>query len=377
MARPRLDAAATVADLRLLARRRTPRAVFDYVDGGAGDEISLRRDRAAYDRVEFQPVALRDVAQVQPAATVLGEPSALPIVLAPTGFTRMMHHHGEPAVARVAGAFGIPYTLSTLGTTSPAALARAAPGTRRWFQLYLWRDRERTADLIAQVAGAGYDTIMVTVDTPVGGRRLRDVRNRMTIPPAPRRLSDLRRLPWWYHARVGPQWQFAALSRWQGTAAALADTMFDPGVTVDDLRWVRDRWPGRMLVKGVLSAAGATTAVECGADGVVVSNHGGRQLDRSPVPLEVLPSVVAAVGDRAAVLVDGGVRSGADVVAAVCLGASAVLVGRAYLYGLMAGGEPGVRRSLEILSGDVTHTMRLLGANDVKDLGAERVRLRA
>ncbi|MEU3875456.1 MULTISPECIES: alpha-hydroxy acid oxidase [Streptomyces] len=377
--RRRLAAAATVADLRRAARRRVPRAVFDYVDGGAGDELSLARNRAAFARIEFRPRVLRDVSAVDTSAAVLGSPSALPLVLAPTGFTRMMHHEGEVAVARAAGRAGIPYALSTLGTTSAAELAAAAPGTRRWFQLYLWRDRDRSEELVRRAADAGYEALVLTVDAPVAGARLRDVRNGMTLPPAltARTFVDGALRPgWWLNLLTTAPLEFASLRQWGGTVAELADQMFDPAASLADLAQVRALWPGKLVVKGVQSAEDALSVVEAGADAVVVSNHGGRQLDRAPVPLEELPAVAEAIGSRAEVYVDGGVRSGADAVAAVCLGATAVLVGRAYLYGLMAGGGAGVRRALDILGAEVRQTMQLLGATSVKDLTPERVRLR-
>ncbi len=377
--RRRLAGAATVHDLRTVARRRTPRAVFDYTDGGAGDEISMARARRAYERVEFRPRVLRDVSAVDTSTSILGETSALPIAFGPTGFTRMMHHEGEIAVARAAGDGGIPYALSTMGTTSAADLAAAAPGTRRWFQLYLWRDRERSIGLIRDAEEAGYEALVLTVDTPVAGPRLRDVRNGMTIPPTLTLRTFLNgavRPWWWLNLLTTPPLEFASFTNWRGTVAELANHMFDPSVTIRDVEWLREVWPGKLIVKGVQNPEDARTVVDAGADAVVVSNHGGRQLDRAPVPLEELPSVVEAVGDHAEVYVDGGVLSGSDAVAAVCLGATAVLVGRAYLYGLMAGGELGVRRALEILTAEVRQTMQLLGAASVSDLTPERVRLR-
>ncbi|MDQ0957468.1 L-lactate dehydrogenase (cytochrome) [Streptomyces sp. B4I13] len=379
-ARRRLAAAADVADLRAAARRRAPRAVFDYTDGAAGEELSLARNRSAFRRIEFRPTVLRDVSAVDTSAALLGEVSALPVALAPTGFTRMMHHEGEVAVARAAAAHGVPYTLSTMGTTAAGTLAAAVPGVRRWFQLYLWRDRARSLDLVCGAAEAGYEALMLTVDTPVAGSRLRDVRNGMTIPPAltARTLLDGARRPWWWlNLLTTPPLEFASLTRWQGTAADLGNLMFDPGATADDVAWLREVWPGKLIVKGVQTAEDARVIVGLGVDALVVSNHGGRQLDRSPVPLEELPAVVRAVDGAAEVYLDGGVRSGADAVAAVCMGATAVLVGRAYLYGLMAGGEAGVRRVLDILSAEVRQTMQLLGATSVKDLTPDRVRLRA
>jgi L-lactate dehydrogenase (cytochrome) len=376
--RRRLESAFTIADLRAIARRRCPRAVFDYVDGGAEQEISLRRAREAYARVEFSPRILRDVGSVDTATAILGASASLPLVLAPTGFTRMMHHEGERAVARAAAAASIPYALSTMGTTSIEDLAAAAPLGRRWFQLYLWKDRDASADLVDRAWKAGYETLVLTVDTPVAGVRLRDSRNGLTIPPSltARTLLDMARHPaWWANLLTTEPLTFASLNSWNGTVAELVGHMFDPTATAADLSWLREQWPGHLVVKGIQHVDDARAVVDLGADAVVVSNHGGRQLDRAPTPLDLLPEVVAAVAERAEVFVDSGVTTGADVVAARALGARATLVGRAYLYGLMAGGQAGVGRALDILRGEVARTLQLLGVECVDDLGARHARL--
>jgi L-lactate dehydrogenase (cytochrome) len=375
----RLRRAASVEDLRDQARRRVPRAVFDYTDGGAGREVSLRRSRAAFDRVEFLPTVLRDVSSVDVSTTVLGRPAALPLVMAPTGFTRMMNHQGEPAVARAAARAGVPYALSTMGTTSPERLAAEAPEARRWFQLYLWRDRAASTEIVRRAAENGYEALVLTVDTPVGGLRLRDVRNGMTIPPAltARTILDGARHPsWWANLLTTEPLEFASLNSFAGTVSDLASQVFDPSATLADVRWLRDTWSGPLIVKGLLTVDDAVAAVDAGADGVVVSNHGGRQLDQSPTPLEQLPAIAEAIGERAEVYVDGGVMSGSDVMAAVTLGARAALVGRAYLYGLMAGGEAGVDRVLEILRQEMVTAMQLTGVTSVAELTKDRVRLR-
>jgi L-lactate dehydrogenase (cytochrome) len=353
--------------------------VFDYTDGAAGDEISLRRSRQAYARVEFQPQVLRDVSAVDTSTTVLGRPAASPLAFAPTGFTRMMHTEGEPAVARVAARAGIPYALSTLGTTSIERLAAAVPEGRRWFQLYLWRDRGPARDFVARARESGFEAIILTVDTPVAGPRLRDVRNGLTLPPSlsVRTLAEGALHPaWWFDLMTTDPLEFASLNRFEGTVADLVGRMFDPALAMADLSWLRSAWDGPLVVKGIQTVADARAVVEAGADAVIVSNHGGRQLDRAPTPLEVLPEVVDAVGDRAEVYVDGGILSGADVVAAVACGARAAFVGRAYLYGLMAGGERGVQRAADILQDDVARTLALLGVTRVSDLRRDHVRLR-
>jgi L-lactate dehydrogenase (cytochrome) len=375
----RLASAATVWDLRSLARRHVPRAVFDYVDGAAESEISLRRSRDAFAHVEFVPSVLTDVSAVDTSTTILGRRSAMPLVFAPTGFTRLMHHDGEPAVARVAGELGIPYALSTLGTTSPEDVAAAAPDTDKWFQLYLWNDREAGVELVRRAKAAGFTTLILTVDTPVAGARLRDVHNGFTIPPtlSARTVLDMAMHPgWWFNKLTTEPLRFAVFSETQGTVADLINRVFDPTITIADLGWLRDEWDGPIVIKGIQTVADARAVVDAGMDAVVISNHGGRQLDRAPIPLEQLPAIAEAIGHKAEVFIDGGVLNGADVVAAVARGARAVMVGRAYLYGLMAGGERGVARAGELIRQEFVRTMRLLGVASVPDLKPERALLR-
>jgi L-lactate dehydrogenase (cytochrome) len=291
-----------------------------------------------------------------------------------------MHTEGETAVGRVAARIGIPYALSTMGTTTVEALAAAAPGARRWFQLYLWKDRAASAALVERARAAGYEALVLTVDTPVAGPRLRDVRNGFTIPPAltVRTVANAAVHPrWWVDLLTTPPLEFASLRSWGGTVAELVDRVFEPAATIADVRALRESWDGALVVKGVQGVADAQAVVDAGADAVLVSNHGGRQLDRAPTPLEQLPAIARAVGDRAEVYVDGGILDGADVVAAVAMGADACLVGRAYLYGLMAGGERGVQRAADILAREVTRTMQLLGVPSVAELTPDRVRLRS
>lgn len=375
----RLERCASIGDMRALARRRVPPAVFDYVDGAAGTETTLRRSRQAYARVQFTPRVLRDVSAVDLSRDLLGRHSALPFVFAPTGFTRMMHHVGEPAVAAVAGEMGIPYTLSTLGTTSVEDLAAAAPATRRWFQLYVWRDRGRSEALVQRVAAAGYDTLILTVDTAVGGIRLRDVRNGLTIPPqlSARTIAQMALYPrWWANLLTTEPLEFASLSSTGGTVGDLLTDVFDPTIGPEHIAWLRSIWPGSLMLKGVQSLEDAVIATDLGVDAIVLSNHGGRQIDMGNVPLELLPAVAAAVGDRVEVYVDGGITSGADIVAALALGAHGTLIGRAYLYGLMAGGADGVRRVVSILEKELRTTMQLLGVPSITDLGPGHVTLR-
>ncbi len=374
----RLASAATIWDLRSVALRHVPRAVFDYVDGAAETETSLRRAREAFTRIEFRPSVLRDVSSVDAKTTILGHASALPIVYAPTGFTRLMNHEGESAVARAAGRLGIPYALSTLGTTSPEDVAAAAPDTNKWFQLYLWNDREAGLELVRRARAAGFTALILTVDTPVAGARLRDVHNGFTIPPtlSVRTVFDIARHPgWWFNLLTTEPLRFAAFSETQGTVADLINRVFDPTITVADLGWIRDAWDGPIVIKGIQTVDDARAVIDAGADAIVISNHGGRQLDRAPTPLEQLPVIASEVGDRIEVYVDGGVLSGGDVIAAVGLGARAVLVGRAYLYGLMAGGERGVERAGVLLRQEAIRTLQLLGVPRLADLDPGRVRL--
>lgn len=369
--RRRLARAHTIADLRRIARRVTPKGPFDYADGAAEDELSLARARQAFRDVEFHPAILRDVRDVDTSATVMGGPSAWPFGIAPTGFTRMMHTAGERAGAAAAGAAGIPFSLSTVGTATPEEVAAANPEGRNWFQLYMWKDRDRSIEVLDRAAAAGFDTLLVTVDVPVAGARLRDRRNGLTIPPqlTARTVLDVApRVRWWFDFLTTEPLAFSTFDRFDGTVGDLLDTMFDPTVDFDDLAWIRDRWPGRVAVKGVQTLADAQRCADAGVDGVILSNHGGRQLDRAPVPFHLLPSVVAALPDEFEVIVDTGIMNGADIVSAIALGARFTLVGRAYLYGLMAGGRAGVDRTIAILGEEIERTMKLLGVRALEEL---------
>jgi len=293
----------------------------------------------------------------------------------------MMQTEGEIAGATAAAAAGIPFSLSTMGTTSvedvAAAGRRASPAARNWFQLYMWKDRDRSMTLVNRAAAAGFDTLLVTVDVPVAGARLRDKRNGMTIPPALSIWTVIDALPrprWWIDFLTTEPLAFASLDRWSGTVAELLDTMFDPTVTFEDLEWIRDQWPGRFVVKGVQNIKDAALLAELGVDAIILSNHGGRQLDRAPIPFHLLPNVVAELGaHRPEIWIDTGIMSGADIVAAIALGARFTLVGRAYLYGLMAGGRAGVDRAIDILRSEIQRTMRLLGVNALEELSPDHV----
>jgi L-lactate dehydrogenase (cytochrome) len=376
----RLARAASIADLRALAGRRAPRAVFDFADGGAGvGELALRRARDTFRRIEFHPSVLRDVSHVSAETMILGKPSALPFALAPTGLTRLMHTEGERAVVAVAEQAGIPYALSAMATTTIEHAAAAGPKARKWFQLFLWRDRGPAEDLIARAAEAGYDTLLLTVDTPVAGARLRDAHNGLTFPPrlTLRTFANGARHPRWsFDLLTTEPLTFANLASSGGAVADQINRVFDPGITMTDLEWLRSQWRGSLVVKGVQSVSDALRVADAGADGVLLSSHGGRQLDRAPVPLELVPAVREALDGRAEILVDTGITTGADIVAALALGAQATLVGRAFLYGLMAGGQRGVARAVEILSREVVQTMALLGVSGVAELRPDHVSIR-
>ncbi|MEU3846486.1 alpha-hydroxy acid oxidase [Micrococcus terreus] len=375
----RLEGAADIGDLRRIAKRRTPRPAFDYVDGAAGQELTAQRTREAFAATEMLPRILHGTAAADLSVQIAGSASAVPFGIAPTGFTRFMHAEGEDGGAAAAAQAGIPFTLSTMGTRSLEEVAQVsdavgkeyrAPGTR-WFQLYLWKERERSLELIQRAQAAGFSTLMVTVDTPVAGQRLRDVRNGMTIPPklTARTVLDASYRPeWWFNFLTTDPLTFASLSGSATDLPSLINSMFDPTLSIQDLEWIRSVWPGKLFVKGVLTAEDARRSLDAGADGLVVSNHGGRQLDRAPVSLKALAEVRAEAGPDVEIILDSGITSGADIVAALALGADFTLIGRAYLYGLMAGGRAGVTRAIELLAEETRVAMMLMGAATVADL---------
>ncbi|HEY0247319.1 MAG TPA: alpha-hydroxy acid oxidase [Gryllotalpicola sp.] len=367
----RLESALTIYDLRRIAKRRTPTAAFDYTDGAAEEELSLRRARQAFQDIEFTPGILRGAADVDTSCEIFGGPSALPFGIAPTGFTRLMQTEGETAGAGAAAAAGIPFSLSTLGTTSIEDVTKANPNGRNWFQLYVMRQREISYELTRRAAAAGFDTLFFTVDTPVAGARLRDKRNGFSIPPQLTAKTIIDALPrpwWWIDFLTTPKLEFASLSSTGGTVGELLDAAMDPTISFEDLDVIRGMWPGKLVIKGVQSVADARRLVDLGVDGIVLSNHGGRQLDRAPVPFRLLPEVVREVGADTEIVIDTGIMTGADIVASIALGAKFTLVGRAYLYGLMAGGREGVDRMIQILSDQIVRTMKLLGVASLAEL---------
>lgn len=374
-----LERALTVADVRDLSAKRVPKSVFDYVEGGALQELSIQRAKDAFRRVEFMPRVLRGVSEVDLGQKILGKKAELPIIFAPTGYSRMMHYLGEYAVAKSAARHGVIYTLSTMGTVSPEDLVKAVPEGRKWFQLYLWQNRDQSRDFIQQAKRAGFEALVLTVDTPVSGQRLRDSRNGLTVPPkiTLKTFLNMATKPrWWANLLTTPPLEFAAMRGYDRSLFELAQLIFDPTVQMKDIPWLQKEWGGPLIVKGIQTVEDAVALKKLGVQGIVLSNHGGRQMDRGSVPLELLPAVRKAVGKSMQVYIDGSVLNGGDVLGAVAMGSTGVLVGRPYLYGLMAAGEKGVDRVLDIFTLEMDNTMKLLGVGKVSELGPEHARLR-
>jgi L-lactate dehydrogenase (cytochrome) len=378
--RRRLARCLSVDDVERLARRRVPGAVWDYVAGGSDSELAMHRNGDAFDRVELMPTAFGQVAAPDTTATLLGRTAAAPIVLAPTGYTRLSHHTGERAVAAAAAQAGLPYTLSTYATTSITDVARSAPGGRNWFQVYLMRDRAVTRAHLDEAREQRYEALVLTIDTTVTGMKRKDKQNGFAIPPqlTARTMAGMARHPGWVADILTTEpLRFATFP--EGSAHArwgMSNELREQEIRPADITWLREEWGGPVVVKGVQSVVDAVAAVDAGADAIVLSNHGGRQLDRAPVPFELLPAVVEAVAGRTEVYVDSGVRSGGDVVAAVALGATGVMVGRAYLYGLMVGGQRGVTHVLDLLTDEMRRAMGMLGTPTLTHLSPEQARLR-
>ena len=373
----RLEKAYTIWDLRDIAKKRTPKGPFDYTDGSAESEVSLERARQAFADLEFIPSILKDVSTADLTRTSLGEKFSMPLGIAPTGFTRMMQTEGEIAGARAAEKFGIPFTLSTLGTTTIEDVVTAAPNGRNWFQLYMWKDREGSMALVERAQRAGVKNLMLTVDVPAAGQRIRDYRNGLTVPPrltAGTVINAIPRPAWWINFLTTPSIEFASMKNWEGTVGELLDYMFDPTMTWEDLKWIREQWDGTLTVKGIQNLDDAKKAAELGADAVLLSNHGGRQLDRAPVMLHLLSDIKKEFKKDYEIHIGTGIMHGADVLAAIALGAQFTYVGRAYLYGLMAGGQDGVERALEIMRTQMVRNMKLLGVNSLDELTPKHVR---
>jgi L-lactate dehydrogenase (cytochrome) len=378
----KLERAANIGDLRVLARARLPRGIFDYIDGGAEDEITMHRNSDAFRDYEFVPRILRDVSDIDTSTTLLGRTLSSPIIFSPTGFTRIAHSQGELSVARVAANHGLPYCLSTLSTRSIEEVASVSNGPK-WFQVYVWRDRGLVRDMLSRAQANGYEAIMLTVDTAVLGRRERDVRRGFTLPPklGPGTIIDgITHPSWtWDFVRHDPI-TFANISGANGgetgtavTLSAFISEQFDPALSWDDIEWFRANWNGPIILKGVQSVADSERAVAAGIDAIALSNHGGRQLDASPSPLSLVAPVVQATNGVIAIICDGGIRRGSDIVKAVALGATACTMGRSYLYGLGAGGEAGVEKALTLLTDDLRRTMALCGVRSVPEMTPDLV----
>ena len=378
--RAKIARAITIDDLAKIAKRKVPKVVFDYVEGSALDEVSYSRSRQVFNQVEFTAHTLRDVSKIDPTIEIFGKKVDLPILFSPTGYTRFMHHVGEPAVAAVAQENNMIYSLSTMGTTSPSELAQQVPDVRRWFQLYVMQNREDSMSVIKQAKDSGFEALILTVDTPVSGIRVRDIKNGLTIPPRIR-LSTVFAIAmkpvWWLNLFTTKKLEFAAFRGWNKSLVELAAAIFDPSTKFEDVKWLQSVWSGPIIVKGVQNLEDAKELAKMGISGIILSNHGGRQLEKGPVPLELLPLVVKEVGENVDIYIDGGVMSGQDAYAAVAMGAKAVFVGRAYLYGIMAGGERGVQKAVEILKRDFINTMALTGARNIAEVQKIGAKLRA
>ena len=378
----KLKKVVNLAEMRLLSKKRVPKAVFDYVDGGANDELAYARSQEVYSRVEFKAKVLRDVSKIDLTANIVGQKSALPIIFAPTGYTRMMHYQGEVMVAKVCEENNLVYNLSTMGTTSSKEIGDQVPNVRRWFQLYLWRDRNQSLNFIEEAQIAGFEGLMLTVDTAVGGIKWRDMRNGLTVPPkiGLKTFFDMALKPkWWFNLLTTAPLEFATFRNFNKPLSEIAAKVFDPAVTFEDVKWLRSVWKGKLIIKGIQTVSDAVELKNIGVDAIVLSNHGGRQLDRSVVPLELLPQVRSAIGAKGngpQIFIDGAIMSGADVLAAIALGADAVLIGRAYLYGAMAAGKKGVEKVVEMLRFEMETAMKLLGAKDLSELNPDFVNIR-
>ncbi|MCU1340426.1 MAG: lldA [Bryobacterales bacterium] len=374
----RLARARNIADLRRLAQQRLPRAIFDFIDGGSEDEVTLRENQDAFRRVRFSPKTLVDVSNVNTKIDLLGQTADLPVIVGPTGASGFVWPNGDLALARAAAKAGIPFALSTSASVSIEEIAAMSAG-RRWFQCYIFKQREFTMRLIERALRSEYDALVVTVDFPVGGNRERDHRNDFSVPfrYSPRNIFDFAVHPGW--ASTILQHGIPKLRNLDGftasndamTVASSVGRNYDASFSWDDLKQIRDSWPGKLIVKGIVRPDDADKIVALGADALVVSNHGGRQLDGGIATLDALPAVSVAVNQRITVLVDGGIRRGSDVVKAIALGANAVLLGRASLYGLCAGGEAGAQKAIDIVRSEMVRTMQLCGIPDVRSIGPD------
>jgi len=374
----RVDGALNIDELREIARKRLPRFAFDYVDGGAEDEATLHGNRAAFERLRFRPRTLVDVSVRDMSTRILGQPASFPAIVGPTGLNGLQWPDGDLAIARAAAAAGLPFAMSTVSMSFIEDLVRETSG-RLWLQAYVFREREITDRLIDRAAAAGCEAVIITSDFPIAGKRERDLKSGL-LPKQEFPLAtklDILMHPWWVLTVARNRPRFVNVERELGPGANVnafvGHGMFDPSLDWDDLARFRERWKGKLLLKGVLRADDAERAIRLGLDGVWLSNHGGRQLDRAISGMDALPEIVAAVGGRTTVIVDGGVRRGSDIAKAIALGAAAVGLGRAPVYGLGAGGQAGATRALEILRDEFDRTLALTGCRSVADLTPDLV----
>ena len=378
-----LARALNIADLRAVARRRVPHFVFEYVEGGAEDEASLRCNRTSFEALRLIPQTLVDTSSRHLRTEILGRPAAAPLIIGPTGLNGMLHADGDIGLARAAAHLGIPFTLSTMSTTRLEDVAKQAGG-RLWMQLYVMKNRAVAEDIMTRAAAAGYEALVFTTDANVFGSREWDRRSYQAPgKPTLRARLDALRHPGWLRSVIMANGipRFRNLEGFlpPGAASAVGGStiipkLFEASITWDDITWIRRFWPRKLLIKGVLSVPDAERAAALGCDGIVLTNHGGRQLDSCVAPIDVLPEIAAAVGKRLSIIIDGGFRRGTDVIKALSLGANAAMTGRATLYGLAANGERGVERALEILTTEMERSMGQLGVNSVADLGPHIIR---
>ena len=382
----RMQTAANIGDLRAIAHKRLPQGVFDYVDGGAEDEVTYARNEQDFHNWEFVPTVMRDVSNIDTSSEILGRKAPFPLILAPTGFTRIVDPPGELSVASTAAERNIPYSLSTLGTRSIEEVAEAGAGGRNWFQVYVWKDRGLVRNMIERAKAAGYEALCITVDLVVPGRRERDVRNGMTLPPKlglGMMIESVRRPGWTWRFLNAEPITFSNMVGFHdedGTTAvalsSLVNDQFDPSLSWDDMEWFRSLWDGPIIIKGIQSVADARRAVEHDIAAICVSNHGGRQLESAPSSIELIEPIAQAVGDSVEIICDGGVRRGADIIKAIALGAGSVMVGRPYLYGLGAGGRKGVEWVLDFFEDGMRRSMALTGVRSVAEITRDLVRRR-
>ena len=374
-----------ISDIRKLAKRRLPSAMFHYIDGGADDEVTLRRNTTAYEDYDLQPTFLNPVDEIDTSINLFGKDLDIPFFIAPTGMSRLFHHTKENAVARAASKFGTAYTLSTLGTVSLEDIAKETDGPKM-FQIYILKNRELTKEFVSRCKSANYDALCLTVDTPLAGNRERDKLTGMTMPPRftiKSLLSFALHPRWSFNLLLHPDFRLANVSHrvdaLANTTMSLIDyvnSQFDRTVSWEDVAWLIQEWNGPFIIKGLLTADDAKKAKDVGASGIMISNHGGRQLDGTPAPIDCVTSMREAVGDDMELIVDGGIRRSTHIIKALALGADAVSIGKAYLYGLAAGGQKGVELVLQILRDELERDMTLLGASSIKQLSSKYIRKR-